>query len=143
VAVRVQLKGALSLRRAMAPGKESGSTMRGHSKGRRLILVAVTATALTVVACGKRSDVNVVGVEPAAAAVVAEHRLAGLSADAADRWTGAEHRLAGLSADAADRWTGAEHRLAGLSADAADRWTGAEHRLAGLSADAADRWSTT
>jgi hypothetical protein len=97
--------------------------MTAHSKARQLIIGALAATAL-VVACGTRSDVNVVGGTPAAAST-AEHRLAGLSADAADRWTGAEYRLAGLSADAADRWTtdGVEYRLVGLTADAADRWS--------------------
>jgi hypothetical protein len=95
--------------------------MRAHSKARQLIVVALAAAALTV-ACGTRSDVNLVG---EAAAPTAEHRLAGLSADAADRWTGAENRLAGLSADAADRWTtgGVEYRLVGFTADAADRWS--------------------
>ena len=60
--------------------------MTGHSKARRLILGAVAATVLAV-ACGNRSDVNLVGNEAAAAPVAAEHRLAGLSADAADRWS--------------------------------------------------------
>lgn len=99
-----------------------------NQKVSRLIVIAVTAIALSVVACGTQGEVSVVGNEPAAAAEAGtEHRLAGLSADAADQWstTEANNRLVGLSADAADQWstqTGAEDRLDGLSADAAEAW---------------------
>jgi hypothetical protein len=93
--------------------------MNGHKKSRRVIVAALATVALSVAACGRGSD-DTVRTAAAEAPAAVEHRLAGLSPDAADRWS-TNNRLVGLSADAAGRWS-TNNRLAGFSADAAEQW---------------------